>query len=58
MSYMFADFVRLVLSLVLAVVLGDVDGAACQVSQQILDQKSRFAGLLDHTNIEVWGPVS
>lgn len=35
---MFAVFVVLILSLVLTVVLGDVDGAARQVSQKVLDQ--------------------
>lgn len=50
--------VLLILSLVLAVVLGDVDGATSQVSQQILDQKGRFAGLRGHADIEVCGPVS
>ncbi len=54
---MFAFFVILVLPLALAVLLGDVDGAACQVSQQVLDQKGRFAGLLGNANIEIGGPV-
>lgn len=38
-SYMFAVYVILVLPLVLAVLLGDVDNATCQVGQQVLDQK-------------------
>ncbi len=52
-SYVFAVFVLLILSLVLAVVLGDVHGASSQVRQQVLDQKGRFAGLLGHADIEV-----
>lgn len=56
-TYMFALFVILIFSLVLAVVLGDVDGATSQVGQQVLDQKSRLAGVLVHANIKVCGPV-
>ena len=56
--YMFALFVLLFLSLVLAVLLGDVNGAAGQVSQQVLDQQGRFAGLLGHADVEVCGPVN
>lgn len=52
---MFALFVILALSLVLAVVLGDVDGGAGQVGQQVLDQKSRFTVLLCHPHVEVCG---
>lgn len=58
MSYVFVLFVILVLSLVLAVVLGDVDDAAGQVSQQMLDQEGRLAELLRHADVEVCGPVS
>lgn len=57
-SYVFAVFVLLILSLVLAVVLGDVHGASSQVRQQVLDQKGRFAGLLGHADIEVCWPVN
>lgn len=57
-SYMFALFVILVLSLVLAVLLGDVDNATCQVGQQVLDQKRRLTRLPSNTNIEICGPVS
>lgn len=54
---MFALFVILVLSLVLAVLLGDVDHATRQVGQQVLDQKCRLTRLRSHTNVEVCGPV-
>lgn len=57
-SYMFALVVVLVLSLVLAVLLGDVDCTARQVGQQILDQHSRLAGLLDDADVEVQRSVS
>lgn len=55
---MFAFFVILVLSLVLAVLLGNVHNASSQVGKQILDQKSRLTGLPSHTHIEVCGFVS
>lgn len=55
---MFALFVVLILSIVLAVLLGDVDDATGQVGQQVLGQERRLAGLLSHTNVEVCGPVS
>lgn len=48
---MFALLVILIFSLALAVFLSDVDGAASQVSQQVLDQKGWFAGLLGHADI-------
>lgn len=54
---MFVLCVLLILSLVLAVVLGDVDSATSQVSQQILDQKGQLTGLGSHADIEVCGPV-
>ena len=57
-SYMFALFVLLIFSLVLAVVLGDVGSATSQVSQQVLNQECRFTGLLGHADIEVCWPVS
>lgn len=55
---MFALFVLLILSLVLAVLLSDVDSATSQVSQQVLNQEGRFTGLLGHADIEVCWPVS
>lgn len=55
---MFAFFVILVLSLVLAVLLGNVHSASSQVGKQVLDQKSRLTGLPSHTNIKVCGFVS
>lgn len=57
-SYMFALLVILVLSLVLAVLLGDVHSASSQVGQQVLDQNSELIGLPNHTNIKVCGFVS
>lgn len=54
---MFAFFVVLILPLVQAVLLSDVGNAASQVGQQVLHQKSRLAGLLGHTHIEVGWPV-
>lgn len=54
---MFALFVVIILPLVQAVLLSDVDDAAGQVGQQVLHQKSRLAGLLGHTHIEVGWPV-
>lgn len=56
---MFALRVVLVLSLVEAVVLGNVGGGAGQVSQQELDQKGGrlwCAGRLGHAHVEVWRP--
>lgn len=53
MSYMFALFIILIFSLVLAVLLGDVDGAAGQVGQQVHDQQGRLAGLVEHAHVEV-----
>lgn len=54
---MFALFVVLILPLVQAVLLSDVDDAAGQVGQQVLHQKSRLAGLLGHTHVEIGWPV-
>lgn len=54
---MFVLFVIFILPLVLAVLLGDIDDGAGQVGQQVLDQSSRFTGLLSHTDIEVGGSV-
>lgn len=50
---MFVLFVVLILPLVLAVFLGDVDDAAGQVSQQILDREGGFTELLDGTDVHV-----
>lgn len=55
---MFVLFVVLVLSLVLTVVLGHVDGAAGQISQKVLDQKSGFTELLSDADVELRRPVS
>lgn len=55
--YMFVLCVLLILFLVMAVLLGDVDGRARQVSQQVLDQtcgRPGVAGRLRHTYIVVW----
>lgn len=57
-SYVFVLFVVLVLSLVLTVVLGHVDGAAGQISQKVLDQKSGFTELLSDADVELRRPVS
>lgn len=57
-SYIFALSIILVLSLVLAVLLGDVDNAACQVGQQVLEKTRRITRMHVYTNIEVCGPVS
>lgn len=54
---MFALFIVLILPLVHAVLLSDVDDAAGQIGQQLLDQKSGLAGLLGHTHVEVCWPV-
>lgn len=55
---MFALFVILVLSLVLAVLLGNVYNTTRQVGQQVLDQKSGLTGMVSHTNIELCGSVN
>lgn len=54
---MFVLCIVLILPLVLAVLLSDVDGGAGQVGQQVLDQQSWLAGLLGHTHVEVCWPV-
>lgn len=54
---MFALFIVLILPLVQAVLLCDVDDAASQIGQQVLDQKGRLAGLLGHTHVEICWPV-
>lgn len=55
---MFALLVVFVLSLVFTVFLSGVDGAAGQISQQVLDKQSYLAGPRSHTDIEVCGFVA